>query len=113
MGDVTRTVVIWVAFGVAGIVFAVGIGIAAAEISSERIGLSSEPLSAGEDLAPDPLGSGGRRGATTRAAPPTEEEIKAGEETAEEAQEVAEEAQEEAQDATEDALEHDESDEDD
>ena len=48
----TRTVLLWVAFGVAGLAFAVGIGLAAADLSSERIGLSSEPLSAGADLAP-------------------------------------------------------------
>ena len=52
MSDMTRAVLIWIAFGIAGIAVAIGIGIAAAEISSERIGLSSEPLSAGEDLAP-------------------------------------------------------------
>lgn len=42
----------WIAAALAGLVFAVGIGIAASTLASERIGLSSEPLSAGGELAP-------------------------------------------------------------
>jgi hypothetical protein len=37
---------------VVGLVFAVGIGLAASTLASERIGLSSEPLTAGGELAP-------------------------------------------------------------
>ena len=35
-----------------GLVFAVGIGIAASTLASERIGLTSEPLESGDALAP-------------------------------------------------------------
>jgi len=48
----SATVARWIAFGVAGLAFAVGVGLGAATIASERIGLSSEPLTAGRDLAP-------------------------------------------------------------
>ena len=51
-----RTVLLWTLFALAGLAFAAGIGIAAGSIASERIGLSSEPLTAGEGLAPGPLG---------------------------------------------------------
>ena len=47
-----RSVIKLLALGLAGLAFAVAVGFAAATISSERIGLSSEPLSAGDDLAP-------------------------------------------------------------
>ena len=50
-----RAALLWTVFAVAGLAFAVGIGIAAGSIASERIGLSSEPLTAGEGLAPEPL----------------------------------------------------------
>jgi len=42
----------WTAAALAGLAFAVAIGIAASTLASERIGLSSEPLSAGGELAP-------------------------------------------------------------
>jgi len=42
----------WVALALLGIVVAVAISIAASRLSSQRIGLSSEPLSAGRQLAP-------------------------------------------------------------
>lgn len=42
----------WTAAALAGLAFAVAIGIAASTLASERIGLSSEPLTAGGELAP-------------------------------------------------------------
>lgn len=39
--------------GLCGLAFAVGIGIAASTLASERIGLTSEPFTAGDSLAPE------------------------------------------------------------
>jgi hypothetical protein len=49
---VNRAYVRWTVAALAGLVFAVGIGIAASTLASERIGLSSEPVTAGGELAP-------------------------------------------------------------
>lgn len=114
-------ILVWLAFGIAGIAFAVGVGFAAAKISSEQIGLTSEPLSAGEDLAPDmgpaaeqrkkkPKPAPKPRPAPTTPiptptpAPPVSESDQAA------AEEAAEEAREEAEDVAE---EHEEPDDDD
>jgi hypothetical protein len=47
-----RRILIGVALGVAGIAAAVAIGLLANTISGDSVGLSAEPLSAGEALAP-------------------------------------------------------------
>lgn len=47
-----RTYTKWAVAALAGLVFAIGVGIAASTLASERIGLSSEPVTAGGELAP-------------------------------------------------------------
>jgi hypothetical protein len=42
----------WLALALLGLVLAAGISLAASRLSSQHIGLSSEPLTAGEGLAP-------------------------------------------------------------
>ena len=48
----TRTLLVWIAVGLAGLALAAGVTYAAMQLSSQRIGLSAEPPSAGEELAP-------------------------------------------------------------
>ena len=48
----TRKLLLWVATGLVGLVLAAGVSYAATQLSSQRIGLSAEPPSAGEELAP-------------------------------------------------------------
>jgi hypothetical protein len=47
-----RTLLLWIAVGLVGLVLAAGVSYAATQLSSQRIGLSAEPPSAGEELAP-------------------------------------------------------------
>jgi hypothetical protein len=47
----SRTV-LWVLAAVAGVLLVAGVTAAASSLSTQTIGLSSEPLSAGEDLVP-------------------------------------------------------------
>jgi hypothetical protein len=47
-----RIVVAWVVAAVLGLALAAGITLAASQLSSQRIGLSGEPLSAGDRLVP-------------------------------------------------------------
>jgi hypothetical protein len=47
-----RVVVAWVVAAVLGLALAAGITLAASQLSSQRIGLSGEPLSAGDQLVP-------------------------------------------------------------
>jgi hypothetical protein len=42
----------WALFALLGLVLAAGVSIAASRLSSERIGLSSEPITAGKRLVP-------------------------------------------------------------
>jgi len=42
----------WVALALLGILVAAGVSVAASRLSSQRIGLASEPISAGRELAP-------------------------------------------------------------
>jgi hypothetical protein len=42
----------WIALALVGLVLAAGVSIAASKLSRQHIGLSSEPLSAGRELAP-------------------------------------------------------------
>lgn len=48
----TRSILVWVAIGLVGLALAAGVSYAATQLSSQRIGLSAEPPSAGEQLAP-------------------------------------------------------------
>ena len=48
----SKTVILWVLAAIAGVVLVAGVTYAASTLSTQTIGLSSEPLSAGEDLAP-------------------------------------------------------------
>ena len=47
-----RTLLAWIAVGLIGLALAAGVTYAATQLSSQRIGLSAEPPSAGEQLAP-------------------------------------------------------------
>ena len=47
-----RTVVVWIVAAVLGLALAAGITLAASQLSSQRVGLSGEPLSAGDRLVP-------------------------------------------------------------
>lgn len=47
----TRTLLAWIAVGLLGLALAAGVTYAATQLSSQRIGLSAEPPSAGEELA--------------------------------------------------------------
>ena len=47
-----RTVIAWVVAAVLGLALAAGITLAASQLSSQRVGLSGEPLSAGDRLVP-------------------------------------------------------------
>lgn len=72
----------WTLLALLGLLVAVAVGIAASELTSQRIGLSSEPIGAGDALAPErherapkPRGSDDGKQATTEtteAPPPTE-----------------------------------------
>ncbi len=56
----------WSLLALAGLIAAVAVGVAAAALTSSRIGLSSEPIRAGEALAPKPARPDGRRGGRGR-----------------------------------------------
>lgn len=47
-----RVTIGWILLGLAGVALAVGITMAATSVTSQRIGLESEPLSAGSELVP-------------------------------------------------------------
>lgn len=47
-----RVIIGWVLLGVAGVALAVGITMTATSLTSQRIGLASEPLTAGQELVP-------------------------------------------------------------
>lgn len=46
-----RQLILWIAIGLIGLALAAGVTYAATQLSSQRIGLSAEPPSAGDDLA--------------------------------------------------------------
>jgi hypothetical protein len=48
-----KRTVLWVLLAVLGLVVAAGVTAAASRLSSQHVGLSSEPLSAGQRLAPE------------------------------------------------------------
>jgi hypothetical protein len=47
-----RTLLAWMAVGLVGLALAAGVTYAATQLSSQRIGLSAEPPSAGQELSP-------------------------------------------------------------
>jgi hypothetical protein len=47
-----RTTIVWIVAAVLGLALAAGITLAASQLSSQRVGLSGEPLSAGDRLVP-------------------------------------------------------------
>jgi hypothetical protein len=49
---VIRRAALWVLAALAGLALAAGVTYSAGRLSTQRIGLSSEPLSAGDELAP-------------------------------------------------------------
>jgi hypothetical protein len=57
----TRSLLAWVAIGLVGLALAAGVTYAAMQLSSQRIGLSAEPPSAGEQLAPRRAGASEER----------------------------------------------------
>ena len=56
-------IALWILGALAGVVLAAGVTYAASSLSTQRIGLSSEPVNAGRELAP--------RAAATRTFQPT------------------------------------------
>jgi hypothetical protein len=44
----------WILLALAGLLVAVAVAVAASKVTSQRIGLASEPLQAGQELAPGP-----------------------------------------------------------
>jgi hypothetical protein len=52
-----RVVVAWIVAAVLGLAMAAGITLAASQLSSQQIGLSGEPLSAGAELVPRQAGT--------------------------------------------------------
>jgi hypothetical protein len=64
----------WLLLALAGLLVAVAVAVLASKLTSQRIGLSSEPLEAGQTLAPPEHGSGdadGHRPSGDRAEPST------------------------------------------
>ncbi len=59
-----RRTAVWVGAALAGLVLAAGLTSAAAQLSNQSVGLSSEPLTAGDELVPAPTST---RTATPRA----------------------------------------------
>lgn len=63
IGRLTSSPVVrWTALALLGVVIAVAVGVIASQVASQRIGLASEPVRAGETLAPSstsPAGHGG------------------------------------------------------
>lgn len=62
-----RTLLAWIAVGLVGLALAAGVTYAATQLSSQRIGLSAEPPSAGEELAPGTTSTPGPGSSTPRA----------------------------------------------
>jgi hypothetical protein len=60
MSPRTASVLRWSLLALLGLVVAVAVGVAAAALTSNQIGLSEEPIRAGEALAPESDGGHGR-----------------------------------------------------
>lgn len=67
----------WTALALVGLALAAGASLAASRLTSQRVALSSEPLSAGRDLAPPPpvAGSAARPGPPASSAPSRTEPV--------------------------------------
>jgi len=52
-----RRLLLWLALAIVGLLVAVGVTTAATTLTSQRVGLSAEPLDAGDQLAPKPARS--------------------------------------------------------
>ena len=52
-----RRLLLWLALAIVGLLVAVGVTTAATNLTSQRVGLSAEPLDAGDQLAPKPARS--------------------------------------------------------
>jgi hypothetical protein len=52
-----RRLLLWLALAMIGLLVAVGVTTAATNLTSQRVGLSAEPLDAGDQLAPKPARS--------------------------------------------------------
>ena len=66
-----RSIVLWSLAAPARLLLAAGLTLAASSLSSQRIGLSAEPLSAGDDLAPSGSPDVPQRAADTATRTPT------------------------------------------
>lgn len=66
-----RPLIVWFAVGLIGLALAAGVTYAATQLSSQRIGLSAEPPSAGDELAPAPARTHTRTTPPTRTTTPT------------------------------------------
>jgi len=66
--EMSHSVILWALAAIAGVVLVAGVTYAASGLSSQTIGLSSEPLGAGEELAPTATPSSDGRAAADRAA---------------------------------------------
>jgi hypothetical protein len=71
-----RTVVAWIVAAVLGLVVAVAITLAASQLSSQRVGLSGEPLSAGDQLVPRAQPSTAPRRPSHPSQPATDDEAR-------------------------------------
>lgn len=61
-----RSTVFWVVLALAGLALTAGITAAASSLSNQHVGLASEPLSAGDRLAPADVRSGPAPGTSPR-----------------------------------------------
>src|SRR3954470_20095201 len=64
----SKTVILWALAAIAGVVLVAGVTYAASGLSSQTIGLSSEPLDTGEALAPPETDEQAPAGGADRAA---------------------------------------------
>jgi hypothetical protein len=68
----SKTTLSWIGLALLGIAIAAAVAIAAGSLASRQIGLSSEPISAGDALVPANLGraaEGSKRGTATATTP--------------------------------------------
>ena len=66
MNPQTAARIRWILLALVGLIAAIAVGVAAAALTSSRIGLSSEPIRAGEDLAPKSVHRDDHRGGRGR-----------------------------------------------
>lgn len=59
----------WIGLAILGVLIAAGVSIAASSVASQQIGLASEPISAGDALAPRTAGTHRGSGPGPRAVP--------------------------------------------